>query len=214
MSDQKHSYKLHYFDIRGRGEPIRLIFEYYGVKYDDNRISMEDWPNLKENAPMGQLPYLEVDDGKLNICQTLAICRYLAKSLKANDYFGGATKSDAAKCDMYAETFMDFFTLGVERIFEHDPDIKAKKDEKFESQYPVRLKILEEHLKKNGGENFVGKKVLWCDLVAVAVLSMVEETKAELLQDFPDLRNYYTNMRNLPEIKDYVAQSWPPATEQ
>ncbi|RCN30436.1 hypothetical protein ANCCAN_23792 [Ancylostoma caninum] len=126
---------------------------------------------------MGQVPYLEVDDGKLSIGQTLAICRYLAKSLKASDYFGGATKSDAAKCDMYAETFMDFFTLGVERIFESDPDIK----------------------------------VLWCDLVAVAVLSMVEETKADLLQGFPDLRNYYTNMRNLPEIKDYVAQSWPPA---
>ncbi|RCN35467.1 glutathione S-transferase protein [Ancylostoma caninum] len=156
---------------------------------------------------MGQVPYLEVDDGKLSIGQTLAICRYLAKSLKASDYFGGATKSDAAKCDMYAETFMDFFTLGVERIFESDPDIKAKKDEKFEAQFPIRLKTFEEHLKKNGGENFV----LWCDLVAVAVLSMVEETKADLLQGFPDLRNYYTNMRNLPEIKDYVAQSWPPA---
>ncbi|KIH45477.1 hypothetical protein ANCDUO_24482 [Ancylostoma duodenale] len=108
---------------------------------------------------------------------------------------------------MYAETFMDFFTIAVERMFEKDPDIKAKKDEKFEKQCPIRLKIFEDHLKKNGGENFV----LWYDLVAVAVLSMVEETKADLLQDFPDLRNYYMNMRNLPEIKDYVAQSWPPA---
>ncbi|RCN30437.1 hypothetical protein ANCCAN_23793 [Ancylostoma caninum] len=50
MNDQKHSYKLHYFDIRGRGEPIRLIFEYYGVKYDDNRIPMEDWPSVKETS--------------------------------------------------------------------------------------------------------------------------------------------------------------------
>ncbi|KHJ91586.1 glutathione S-transferase protein [Oesophagostomum dentatum] len=174
MEDQKHSYKLHYFDVRGRGEPIRLILEYYGVNYEDNRIPQEDWPSVKGD-------------------------------------FGGSTKSDSAKCDMYADAFMDFFTLGVERIFESDPEFRAKKDEKFEKQCPERLKYFEDHLKANGGENFVGKKVLWCDLVAVAVLSMVEEAKPDLLSDFPDLQTYYEKMRNLPEIKDYIEKSWPPA---
>uniref|UniRef100_A0A0K0DL99 GST N-terminal domain-containing protein n=1 Tax=Angiostrongylus cantonensis TaxID=6313 RepID=A0A0K0DL99_ANGCA len=47
MSNQKHSYTLHYFDRRGRGEPIRLIFAYYNVIYEDNRISKDDWPNYK-----------------------------------------------------------------------------------------------------------------------------------------------------------------------
>ncbi|CAJ0603059.1 unnamed protein product [Cylicocyclus nassatus] len=211
MENQKHTYRLHYFDVRGRGEPIRLILEYYGVKYDDHRIKEEDWPNLKEDAPLRKLPWLEVDDGKLKISQTSAICRYLAKSLNANDYFGGATKSDSAKCDMYADAFMDFFTLAVERVFEHDPDLKAKKDEDFEKRYPDHLKVLEEHLKENGGQCFVGKKILWCDLVAVTVLSMAEEAKTELLQNFPDLQSYYKSMRNLPEIKDYIENNWPPS---
>ncbi|KAK6746635.1 hypothetical protein RB195_000109 [Necator americanus] len=210
MDNQKHTYKLHYFDIRGRAEPIRLIFQYYGIKFDDNRLSEEEWVKVKEDAPMHQVPYLEVDEGKLRLCQTLAICRYLAKSLKPNDYFGGSTKSDAAKCDMYADTFMDFFTISVERIFESDPDIKAKKEEKFEKQYPARLKIFEDHLKRNGGDYFL----LWCDLVAVAVLSMAEETKPELLQNFPDLQAYYSNICNLPEIKEYIAENWPSSTNE
>nr|CDJ89103.1 unnamed protein product [Haemonchus contortus] len=113
---------------------------------------------------------------------------------------------------MYAESFMDLFTIGVERQYERDEAIKEKKDAAFEKQYPERMKILEDHLKKNGGHHFVGKKVLWCDLVALCVLSMVEELKPDLLQDFPDMQTYYMNMRNLPEIKEYIETTWPPAT--
>lgn len=34
---------------------------------------------------MGQVPYLDVDGGKLVLCQMQSICRYLAKSLRPND---------------------------------------------------------------------------------------------------------------------------------
>ncbi|VDO37670.1 unnamed protein product [Haemonchus placei] len=212
MTDQKHSYTLHYFDVRGRGEPIRLIFAYYDVKYEDHRIGLDEWPALKPDAPTGLVPYLVMDDGKLELAQTLAICRYLAKSIRPTDYFAGATKTESAKCDMYAESFMDLFTIGVERQYEKDEVIKEKKDAAFEKQYPERMKVLEDHLKKNGGHHFVGKKVLWCDLVALCVLSMMEELKPDLLQEFPDMQTYYTNMRNLPEIKEYIETAWPPAT--
>ncbi|VDL70788.1 unnamed protein product [Nippostrongylus brasiliensis] len=181
MVEQKHSYTLHYFDLRGRGEPIRLILEYYGVKYEDNRIAMDDWPKHKADAPLGQVPYLVVDEGKLTLSQTLAICRYLAKSVRPN--FGGATKSDAARCDMYADAFMDLFSIG------------AKKDALFEQKYPNQMKTLEDHLNDNGGNNFVGKKTLWCDLVALCVLSLLEETKADILHNYPDLHKFYMNMR-------------------
>ncbi|VDP55387.1 unnamed protein product [Heligmosomoides polygyrus] len=43
----KHSYALHYFDVRGRGEAIRLMFAYYDVPFEDHRISHEDWPKFK-----------------------------------------------------------------------------------------------------------------------------------------------------------------------
>jgi len=37
-------YKLHYFNVRGLAEPIRMIFAYVGVEYEDIRIPMEPCP--------------------------------------------------------------------------------------------------------------------------------------------------------------------------
>lgn len=39
--------KLTYFNARGRGELMRLLFALDGVKYDDNRIELSDWPKHK-----------------------------------------------------------------------------------------------------------------------------------------------------------------------
>ena len=41
------SYKLSYFDFRGRGETSRLLFALKGQPYVDNRVQFEDWPGLK-----------------------------------------------------------------------------------------------------------------------------------------------------------------------
>jgi len=37
------SYKLYYFNVRGGGEPIRIIFAQAGVKYEDIRFEREEW---------------------------------------------------------------------------------------------------------------------------------------------------------------------------
>lgn len=46
-------YKLTYFDLRARAEPVRLVFAYAGVDYEDNRISWENkaeqWIPLKNS---------------------------------------------------------------------------------------------------------------------------------------------------------------------
>jgi hypothetical protein len=40
-------YKLTYFNLMGRAEPIRLIFVQAGVQYKDHRIETKEWPALK-----------------------------------------------------------------------------------------------------------------------------------------------------------------------
>ena len=40
-------YKLTYFQMRARGEVIRMIFAVAGVPYEDNRIEWSEWPALK-----------------------------------------------------------------------------------------------------------------------------------------------------------------------
>ncbi|KAJ8302257.1 hypothetical protein KUTeg_021244, partial [Tegillarca granosa] len=50
--------KLTYFNARGRGELMRLLFALEGVKYEDNRIELSDWPKHKSGlygkTPMEQ----------------------------------------------------------------------------------------------------------------------------------------------------------------
>lgn len=40
-------YRLTYFDSRGRGEVIRLIFKVADEEFEDRRMKMEDWSTIK-----------------------------------------------------------------------------------------------------------------------------------------------------------------------
>ena len=43
------NYRLTYFKLRGTGEIVRLVFAAAGVQYEDNRIEMSQWPQLKSS---------------------------------------------------------------------------------------------------------------------------------------------------------------------
>ena len=43
-------YVLHYFDIAGRAEPLRLMFQQAGVDFEDHRVQFQEWPELKKNG--------------------------------------------------------------------------------------------------------------------------------------------------------------------
>ena len=44
----KAAYKLTYFNLRGLGEPARLLLNYGKFFFEDNRISEEEWPKIKD----------------------------------------------------------------------------------------------------------------------------------------------------------------------
>ena len=60
------TYKLHYFNVKGAAEPIRLIFAQAGVKYEDVRLSQEEWAEFKPKTPYSVMPVLDVDGKNLS----------------------------------------------------------------------------------------------------------------------------------------------------
>ena len=75
--------ELHYWKIRGLGEPIRMMLEYLGVNYENKyKTSFEDWfqEKIKSDIELVNLPYLV--DGEVKLTQSYAIMRYLARKYK------------------------------------------------------------------------------------------------------------------------------------
>ena len=92
------TYKLIYYNLRGRAELHRYMFAVGGQEYEDFRFDRADWPELKLKMPFGQCPVLEItEDGKtIQLAQSLAIARYLAR--KFNLY--GKNETEMAEIDM------------------------------------------------------------------------------------------------------------------
>uniref|UniRef100_A0AAR2K109 glutathione transferase n=1 Tax=Pygocentrus nattereri TaxID=42514 RepID=A0AAR2K109_PYGNA len=104
--------KLAYWDIRGLAQPIRLLLEYTGTKYEEKVYSCGEAPNydkscwFEEKAKLQMdfpnLPYLE--DGDRKIVQSNAIMRYIAR--KHN--LCGETEDEKIRVDILENQAMDF----------------------------------------------------------------------------------------------------------
>lgn len=70
---------LHYFNLHARGEVIRMIFHYHGIKFSEHSITLEEWPLIKTTSfsEFAQLPVLEIDGERL--VQSQSIVRYLCQ---------------------------------------------------------------------------------------------------------------------------------------
>ena len=89
------SYKLVYFNFRGRAEVTRMLFSLAKQPFQDHRIELAEWPALKPQTLFQKLPYLEVTDEatkeKTTLGQSISISRFVANK------FNLAGKSDLEK---------------------------------------------------------------------------------------------------------------------
>eukprot|EP00112_Aurelia_sp_Birch-Aquarium-sp1_P022598 Seg642.2 transcript_id=Seg642.2/GoldUCD/mRNA.D3Y31 product="Glutathione S-transferase 1" protein_id=Seg642.2/GoldUCD/D3Y31 len=193
-------YVLHYFDMAGRAEPIRILFHQAGVEFEDRRIKREDWPELKKNDklfPFGQMPILEVDG--VVLAQSDAISKYLATE------FGlyGKTSLDRAKSDMLVDGIHDIMVNLVAVFKESDETLKAaKKKAFFEEHLPKGLKLYEEKFVPRDGF-FLGDDVTRCDIAFMSFLDRCEEVQKGNMDSFPLCKALCERVRECPNIKKF-----------
>jgi len=181
-----------------------MLFAYAGVKFEDIRIQMQDWPSLKASTPMGQLPVLDVDGCKL--CQSTAIGRYLAKEFG----IAGKTNLDQALADMLMEGVGDMWgALNPTYMAKfNNPAGEKELWNKFKQDHlKTFLDRYSNFLKQNKTGWFVGKEITWADIGIAEFLNCLQECfDPEALAGHSDMKQFMEKVFALPKIKEYVAK--------
>lgn len=115
--------KLYYFDLPGKGEPIRLACSYGNLPFSDIRVNGEQFQEMKSlgELPYGQLPVIEVAPGKF-VGQSAAILRFVGKHTGLYPTDDHVT---AAVIDSLLDQEVDMFTgLSVSRYRGKSPHIQ------------------------------------------------------------------------------------------
>jgi glutathione S-transferase len=204
------NYKLTYFNGRGRAEIIRLVLTAAGIPFEDVRVPFEDWPKLKQTMPFAQMPVFEID-GKVQLCQSLAVARYLARLYN----LAGKTELEQAQADMIIDCVEDMLRpIPMFFRIEQDPVKKAELKKKYiEEQMPdflTKLEALANKLSPGKDHYLVGDSVTWADLYLVRAEGALKlQAGVENPFDkekYPKLTDILERVHRLPKISAYTAK--------
>ena len=198
--------RIIYFNIRGRAEVIRLIFEELGVAYDEQRLnSTSDWDAMKPLTPFGALPIYE--EGDLRLAQTQAIYRHIARTRGLY----GSNKREYAECDVGAEAV----TEAIDEMWRlyWEPDYKDKLAGFADGRLAEQLRNLERWFTRNSDapDCWVGNALTYTDFVAYRFLDEVDALFPESLVRRPALQRFHTAFNARPRIAAYIASGRRPA---
>ncbi|XP_038070173.1 S-crystallin SL11-like [Patiria miniata] len=198
------TYRLIYFNNRGRAEATRLLFKLAGQEFEDVRIPGEDWAAQKSKYPLQQLPVLDID-GKL-IPQSRAIASYVAREFR----FHGSDSWQTLMIDVVCDTADDLTRpLGDAIFLEKDETKKAAAIKNYyENEAPVVLDCLEKYLVSNGGGDgyFVGEKISLADISVWVSLDLCFSQRKDILANYPKLAKLSDRVTSRPIIAAYLAQ--------
>ncbi|CAI5446143.1 unnamed protein product [Caenorhabditis angaria] len=192
MSSPKIS--LHYFDIRGWAEYIRLLLVDQNVKFEDVRFAWksEEWEQIKKNMLFGQVPCMKIGDTEY--VQTGAIIRHLARLY---DLYG-SSPSEATFIDMVFECARDLRYKYVRYVYFND--------ETKENYDNVTLpQILSNLSKLLGDRQYIGgNKITFADYNLFEELDIANATSPGSINKFENLKAFHKRMSERPNLKNYL----------
>ena len=191
------TYKLIYFNAKGRGEVTRFIFAQSGVPYEDKRIEYgaKEWLELKPNTPFGVLPVLEIDGKQLG--GSIVIARYLGEEFG----LAGSNAFENAEIAAIADWISEYFGEWAKTIFEKDEAKKTELLDKFGKEViPKYFDILEKKVSPEGW--LYGNKVTWVDFFFYTVIPQYKNA----LDKYPGLDKVKKNVESLPNIAKWLKE--------
>lgn len=195
------TYKLTYFDGKGRAETIRLVLAASGTKFEDIRITFAQWPEMKSTAPFGGLPMLEFKGKKLG--QSNSICRMLARE----HGLSGKSNWERAEVESIADVITDIREKSINAFIEKDEQKKADlMKENQEKIIPGLLDLVEKFLTENKGGNgwLVGTKMTWADLHLFACTEDLRTASPELFKGYPKLDALVDRVAKQGRVAEYL----------
>lgn len=193
------SYKLIYFNGRGRAEPIRYIFAQAGENYEDVRISGEEFGKMKPTLPTGSLPVLE-EDGK-QLSGSSDIARYLGEKFS----LAGANAWDNAQLGSIVDVINDLYACIIPVFFGKDDQSKAEAKKKLvEESIPKYFGILEKRFQANKCSWIYGDKLTYVDMKISLVVDDLSALDATVATTYPGLKTLAEKVREQPGIAEWI----------
>jgi len=194
------SYKVHYFNARGRAEPIRLVLVAANQKFEDVRIEQADWPKVKGTTPTGVVPFVETPEKSILI-QSGAITRYLAKKY---DLFG---KSELEYYAVEKTLFQlsDIFEELRKLFFVPEAQYENVKKEFKEGKAKGLTTDLVKFLAESKTGFFAGSTPTVADLSAICLFDSLQKLAPEFLNDFKELTAHRAKVLTaLPKVAEWI----------
>lgn len=202
-------YKVTYFDIPALAEPIRMVFALSGTPFKDECLQFPDWPAIKPTTKWGQVP--KMLKGDLEMTQSVAITRYLARTLPVN---GKALYPEdpltGFKIDEIIGVVDDMRLKLVPSFGEKD---QAKK-EAMRLELVVEgggMTVIAEKLDKYVGAWCVGEEMTLADLyvfwfLRFLVSGFLDGVPKDCFEKFSKLQAIAKKVGDLPQLKEYYAK--------
>jgi glutathione S-transferase len=188
-----------YWDIRGFAEPLRLLAEYCGVKYNQKKYSKyEEWQadKLTLGADFPNLPYLI--DGDKKLTESDAIGHYIALKSGHKELLG-KTDDDIVKLALVRGVYMDARTAFLRAVYskEFDSTIEGI----LTSTIHPKLAALDKHM--GSGEGLTGTGLTYIDFFFYEFIDQLLAKDKTILDKYTNLKKLHAHIENLPAVAAY-----------
>ena len=208
--------KIIYFNFPfWRAEVARIPLYISNTKFEDKRITSEEFSHIKENGkmtdgtiiPFSQLPVLVIDGQ--SIAQTGAIARICGKI----SGFYPDSLVEAGKVDQIIDTATDINMLMRPSMREQDPDKKKlMRQELSKNDLPKYFGYLENLLQD---ENiwFAENRMTIADIAIWRLMGwlksgVIDDIPQDITDDFNKLNRVYSEVNNNTDIKRWVSETY------